>query len=342
MGTDAVLLVNLGSPDSPSTPDVRRYLKEFLGDERVIDVPLVRRVIVPLIILNTRPRKSAEAYQTVWTEAGAPLVVTSLEQQKRLREHVDLPVYLAMRYGNPSIPAVLDQIHKEGIRRLFLMPLYPHYAMSSFETVVVRVMEVLKEKAPEIEVDLLQPFYNDPAYIEALYESARSYLEEDFDKLLFSFHGVPERHLRVSDPSHAHCLARPDCCQRAHPAHATCYKHQCLETVRLFTERAGIPPEKYFVSFQSRLGSDPWLQPYTDATLERFGKEGVGRVLVMTPAFITDCLETLEEIAEEGKEIFEEAGGQSFTLIPCLNEHPAWISWMARRAKEWQESLPKH
>lgn len=337
MTKDAVLLVNLGSPDSPSTPDVRRYLKEFLGDERVIDVPLVRKVIVPLIILNTRPRKSAEAYASVWTDQGAPLVVTSRAQQQALAQQVEVPVYLAMRYGNPSIPEVIGQLATDGIERLFLMPLYPHYAMSSYETVVVRVMEVLAQKAPAIQVDLLQPFYNDPAYIEALYTSAKDYLAKDFDKLLFSFHGVPERHLRVSDPSHAHCLARPDCCSRAHPAHATCYRHQCFETVRLFAARAGLREDQYFVSFQSRLGSDPWLQPYTDKTLQEFGQQGMQRVLVMTPAFITDCLETLEEIAEEGQEIFHHAGGKEFCLIPCLNEHPAWIEWMTRRIQQWRQ-----
>jgi len=335
MSDQAVLLVNLGSPDSPKTSDVKRYLREFLTDERVIDLPFVRRVIVPGIILNTRPRKSAEAYASIWTDEGSPLIVTSQKQQELLTGEIEQPVYLAMRYGNPSIPDVVDRMVTDGIRKIFLVPLYPHYAMSSYETVVVRVMEVLADKAPDMDVDLLQPFYNDNAYIEALAESARPYLEKGYDKLLFSFHGIPERHLKVSDPSHCHCLSREDCCQKAHPAHATCYRHQCLQTVRLFREKLNIPESRVFVSFQSRLGSDPWLKPYTDETLRRFGEEGIKRLLVMTPAFVTDCLETLEEIAVEGKEIFLEAGGDSFDLIPCLNDHPAWIRWLKDKVDAW-------
>lgn len=340
MPKKAVLLVNLGSPDSTSVPDVRRYLREFLSDPRVLDAPTpIRWFVLNFLILPFRPKESAKAYASIWTEEGSPLIVTSREQRKLLQEHVEAPVELAMRYGNPSIPSTLQRLFEEGLEELLLFPLYPHYAMSSYETVVVEVMETIRQKRPELKVEIVQPFYNDPEYIDCLVESARPYLEEDFDKLLFSFHGVPERHLRKSDPSHAHCLSRPDCCQLCHPAHATCYRHQCFRTVELFVEKAGLEPEQYFTSFQSRLGRDPWLTPYTDQTLERFGREGVKKVLVMTPAFITDCLETLEEIAEQGKESLVEAGGEDLKLIPCLNTHPAWIEYMRKRVAAWMEGL---
>ncbi|MGC9450997.1 MAG: ferrochelatase [Oceanipulchritudo sp.] len=338
----AVLLINLGSPDSTKVADVRRYLDEFLTDARVIDKGFVRKVIVPLIILNTRPRKSAEAYASIWTGEGSPLIVTSEHQQAALAARIDPPVYLAMRYGNPSIPDVMEKILADGVDSLYVIPLYPQYAMSSYETVVVKVMEEVNRLKPDLDVEFLQPFYNDPEYLDMLADSIRKKLPEDTDKLLFSFHGIPERHLRLSDPSHAHCLCVRDCCERANPAHATCYRHQCVATVKGVVERLGIEPESYFLSFQSRLGRDPWLRPYTDATLEEWGKAGIEKVRVVCPAFVTDCLETLEEIAEEGKEIFLEAGGKDYELIPCLNEDPAFIAFLADRVGSWLASDHNH
>lgn len=332
--SQAVLLINLGSPDSTSVPDVKRYLDEFLTDERVIDKAFVRRVIVPLIILNTRPRKSAEAYASIWTEDGSPLIVTSQHQADLLAERVTPTVYLAMRYGNPSIPEVIQKILADGVTSLFVIPLYPQYAMSSYETVVVKVMEEVNRLQPDLDIRFLQPFYNDPAYLDILAASIGEQLPEDSEKLVFSFHGIPERHLRLSDPSHAHCLCVRDCCERENPAHATCYRHQCFATVKGVVERLGLDEDQYFVSFQSRLGRDPWLTPYTDATLERFAREGVRKLRVVCPAFVTDCLETLEEIAEEGKEIFLEAGGEDFAVIPCLNEDERWIQYLANRVNE--------
>ena len=338
MAKQAVLLVNLGSPDSTSPADVKRYLSEFLSDERVIDVPFVRRVIIPLIVLNTRPKKSAEAYATIWTEEGSPLVVTSKHQQKLVQAGSELPIYLAMRYGNPSIADTIRQIVADGVEHLFLIPLYPHYAMSSYETVVVRVMEVVAEAKPDLRVDTLQPFYKDEDYIGALEETTRPHLEGHFDKLIFSFHGIPERQVKKSDPSHAHCLCTPDCCHVANPAHATCYRHQCVTTAELLAARLGLEPHQWVLSFQSRLLNDPWLGPATDETLKRLAGEGVKSVRVICPAFVTDCLETLEEIAEEGKETFLEAGGEVFALIPCLNEHPSWIAFLLKQIDAWQAS----
>lgn len=337
MPKQAVLMVNLGSPDSTSVPDVRRYLAEFLYDERVLDSPApVRWTVLNLFILPRRPANSAKAYSRVWQPEGSPLIITSKRQRQLVQDRVDVPVHLAMRYGSPSIKDVMTQIIADGVERLLLMPMYPHYAMSSYETVVVRVMEEVNERAPQMKVELLQPFYNEADYLDALVESARPYLEGGYDKILFSFHGIPERHLRKSDPSHYHCLCTMDCCNSPHPAHSTCYRHQCFNTVKGFVERTGIPADAYFTSFQSRLGRTPWLTPYTDHTLIRFANEGVKKLLVICPSFVADCLETLEEISMAGKESFEKHGGEELIQIPCLNEHPAFIDFLVKRVKAWQ------
>lgn len=334
MQKNAVLLVNLGSPDSTSVADVRIYLREFLSDDRVLDsAKLIQQFVLNCFILPTRPKRSAEAYQKVWTDQGSPLIVTSQNIQTLLQERIDDHVELAMRYGNPSIPTAIGNLKEKGITRLLLVPLYPHYAMSSYETVVVRVMEEVAVQMPDLEVETVQPFYNDPDYIEALYQSAKPYLDTEFDHLLFSYHGIPARHLTKADSSNAHCLVVKDCCSTCSPAHATCYKAQTLATTNAFVKRAGIASEKYSISFQSRLGREPWLEPYTDLVLPELVKGGKKRILVIMPAFVSDCLETLEEIAMEGKVQFLDAGGESFQAIPCLNEHPAWIDFLAKRAR---------
>lgn len=321
-----VLLVNLGSPDSPSVPDVRRYLREFLMDSRVIDVAWpVRFCIVHFAILPSRPKESAHAYQSIWTTEGSPLVVTSRNVRKQLQARVDVPVELAMRYQNPSIPFALEQLAAKGVDDLLVVPLFPHYAMSSFETAVVRVQEVAARVAPGMRVEIKKAYYDEPDYIAGLQAAAEPYLAKPFDHLLFSFHGVPERHIRKSDPTGCHCLKTANCCEVESPAHEFCYRAQCFKTVAAFAKKAGLSKEKYSVAFQSRLGRDPWLSPYTDKELERLAGQGVGRLLVICPAFVSDCLETIEEIGIRGRETFVNAGGREFTMIPCLNEHPRWI-----------------
>lgn len=337
----AAILLNLGSPDSTSVPDVRRYLREFLMDKRVLDAPtLLRWFVVNGLILPRRPHQSAEAYASIWRENGSPLILISQILQEALQQQFDFPIELAMRYGNPSIPDAVQRLKEKEITRLYVIPLYPQYAMSSYETVLVRLMEELSVQMPTLNTQLLQPFYDDPEYIGALVASARPHLKDGFDQLLFSFHGVPERHLRKTDPSHAHCLCTTDCCQKKHPAHATCYRHQCLRTADLFREEAGIPVDKIMVSFQSRLGRDPWLTPYTDRVLAKLPGEGVKKVRVICPAFVSDCLETLEEIAMQGRDIFLESGGEDFAQIPCLNEHPDWIAFLAKRIRSFAEQAP--
>jgi len=329
----AVLLVNLGSPDSPSVPDVRRYLREFLMDGRVLDMNwFVRFCIVHFAILPSRPKESAHAYQKIWTPEGSPLVVISRHVQNALQKRfgADLPIELAMRYQNPSIPQAIRRLKAKGATDLLLIPLFPHYAMSSFESAVERVREVAAQLAPEMRVNVQPPFYADPDYIRALVASADPYLKQGYDHLLFSFHGLPERQLRKSDPTGRHCLASPTCCETSNPAHATCYRAQSFKTVAAFVKAANIPSTKYSVSFQSRLGRDPWLKPYTDYELADFPKKrGIKKLFVICPAFVSDCLETIEEIGMRGRETFLEAGGKEFAQIPCLNEHPLWLDTLA-------------
>ncbi len=332
----AVLLVNLGSPDAPTAPAVRRYLREFLMDRRVLDVNwFLRFCIVHFAILPRRPKQSAHAYQSIWTDAGSPLIVTSKNLQKKLQARVTVPVALAMRYQNPSISEIIRSLSSQNVDDLLLIPLFPHFAMSSFETAVERVKEVAASLAPQMRLTVQPPYYEEPDYIQALVGSAREFLSGGFEHLLFSFHGIPERHIRKADSTKTHCLATPECCQSPSPAHATCYRAQCFKTVAAFVRSAGIPREKYSVSFQSRLGRDPWLKPYTDQELPRLAANGIRNLLVMCPAFVSDCLETLEEIGIRGKETFLNAGGKQLTLIPCLNEHPLWVEALQKKIERF-------
>ncbi len=339
MAKRAVLLVNLGSPDSPSSADVRRYLAEFLGDERVLDRPPqpLRWLLLHGIILRARPAKSAHAYASIWTPEGSPLIVTTRRVQQKLAAALgpEVPVAIAMRCGRPSIDGTLRQLAASGIEELLVVPQYPHYAMSSWETLVVKVREDAARLAPRLRLEVVPPFYGDADYLEALHATALPWLARPHDHLLFSFHGLPARHLRKADTSHAHCTVVPGCCTAASPAHATCYRAQITRTTELFAGRAGLDPARYSISFQSRLAGEPWLQPYTDAELRRLPAEGKKRLLVITPAFVADCLETLEEIRLAGRRTFLEAGGESFEHIPCLNDQAPYIAFLAGRVHRW-------
>ena len=334
----AVLLVNLGSPDSPSVKDVRKYLHQFLMDERVIDVPyLLRKFIVSAFILPFRPKRSAEAYRSIWWKDGSPLIVISRKVQRLLQEQANMPIELAMRYRNPSIQQGMQNLLRKrdpSVREIFLIPLFPHYAMSTYETVIVAVKKALAEINPDIELRIQAPFYDNPSYIEVLAESARPYLNQEFDHILFSYHGLPERHLKKTDPTGQHCLADEACCNRPSEAHDTCYRHQVFRTSELVANALGIPQNKYSISFQSRLGKDPWLKPYTSEELQLLPKRGVKKLIVICPAFVSDCLETLEEIEIGGRELFLGTGGEEFQMIPCINDHPVWIQTLAKWCRE--------
>jgi protoporphyrin/coproporphyrin ferrochelatase len=333
-----VLLVNLGSPDSPSVPDVRRYLNEFLMDSRVLDVAWpIRRFVVSTILIK-RPAESAHAYQKVWMKEGSPLIVISKNVLKKVRARVKVPVELAMRYQNPPIDGALRKLTEQGVDDLLLIPLFPHYAMSSFESALERVKELAAKIAPTTRITVQPPFYNAPDFIAALVASSQEYLKKGYDYLLFSYHGLPERQIRKSDPTGCHCLVKENCCEVSSPAHATCYRAQCYQTTKAFAEMAGIPGAKHSLSFQSRLGKDPWLKPYTDFEFERLAKQGVKKLLVICPAFVSDCLETVEEIGMRGRESFVQAGGKEFDQIPCLNEHPLWIDALVKMVNQFEEN----
>ncbi|MEO1448268.1 MAG: ferrochelatase [Bacteroidota bacterium] len=335
--TQGVLLVNLGSPDSYEVKDVKRYLREFLLDGRVIDLPpFWRKLLVEGIVLRTRPPKSAEAYESIWWEEGSPLIVLSKRLQAAVQANMDIPVGLGMRYGNPSIEAGFQELLDQApnLKEVLLVPLYPHYAMSSYETVVVKAEEVLAEKFSHLEMKVLPPFYQEERYLKVLGDSLKPHLKPETDLLLFSYHGVPERHLRKSDCTGKHCLKVENCCEVASEAHTECYRHQVMETSHQVAQVMGLRKDQYAVSFQSRLGPDPWLKPFTAKRLKQLPGEGVKNLAIACPAFVSDCLETLEEIAEEGKEMFMEAGGESFTMIPCLNTREDWAALLADYARE--------
>ena len=332
-----ILLVNLGSPDSPNPKDVKKYLGEFLMDERVIDVPLwARNLLVKGIILNTRPKASAAAYQKIWWEEGSPLIVLSERLKDKVQNKVDFPVALAMRYGSMTIKNGLQELVDKGVEDVFLIPLYPQFAMATTETILVLAEEIRQQHFPNLKISDLPAFYNKPEYIEVLSDSIKRHLNgKEIDHLLFSYHGVPERHIRKSDITRSHCKIDGSCCQTPSSAHEFCYRHQCFEVTRLVAEKLKLEEGTYSTSFQSRLGFDPWLQPYTDRTIERLGKDGIKNMAIVTPAFVSDCLETLEEIAMEGQEIFHEIGGNEFTTIPCLNDDDAWVNVLANWISEW-------
>lgn len=328
--------MNLGSPDSVSVPDVRNYLMEFLMDGRVIDYPwLFRKVLVGGLIVPFRAAKSAEAYETIWTKEGSPLIVLTRQLQKALQAQIDEPVEIAMRYGNPSMEEAYERLLQRmpDLEEVIAVPLYPHYAMASYETAVEYAKEIHRLKKYTFRLNFIKPFYNDPAYLQALSEQIRPYLLQDYDHILFSYHGVPARHIKKTDPTKTHCLQSANCCETPSPAHDRCYRHQCFATTREVVRRLDIPTGKYSNSFQSRLGKG-WLEPFTDIRLEEMPKEGIKKLLILCPAFVSDCLETLEEIAMRGKETFIGAGGEAYTMIPCLNTNPLWVDALTGWVRE--------
>jgi len=332
-----VLMVNLGSPDSPEPKDVKPYLEEFLMDERVIDVPKwLRTFLVKGIILNTRPKKSAKAYKKIWWEEGSPLIVLSERLQKKVQQQASIPIALAMRYGKPSIATGLAELHEKGVDEVLLIPLYPQHAMATTETIVVLAEEIRAKHYPKMQFTYLPAFYNHPDYVRVLSNSIQEYLQQkEWEHILFSYHGVPERHIRKSDVTKSHCTIDGQCCQEPSKAHQYCYRHQCYETTRQVAEYLELKQGSYSTSFQSRLAGDKWLQPYTDKTVENFAKSGTKKMAIVTPAFVSDCLETLEEIGMEAAEDFEENGGQKLHVVPCINDRDDWVKVLSRWIDEW-------
>ena len=333
-----VLLVNLGSPESPTAKDVKPYLDEFLMDKYVIDVPfLLRALLVRGIILQTRPKKSAAAYAKIWWDEGSPLVVISQRMHKKVESLVDIPVALSMRYGKMTILKGLQELKDKGVTEVMLFPLYPQHAMASTTTILVLAEELRVKYFPEMTFTIVPAFYNKPGYIKALSNSIKKHLDTfDYDHLLFSYHGIPKRHIRKTDVTKSHCTIDGSCCQTASPAHEFCYRHQCYETTRQVVKLLGIPEGKYSQTFQSRLAGDKWLTPYTDVEINKMPEKGIKKLAVVTPAFVSDCLETLEEIAMEANHQFKENGGEEFMAIPCMNDGDEWCETVASWIKDFQ------
>ena len=332
-----VLLVNLGSPESPTAKDVKPYLDEFLMDKYVIDVPfLLRALLVRGIILQTRPKKSAEAYSRIWTSEGSPLIVISKKMHQKVKQMVELPLALAMRYGTMTIQKGLQELKDQGVTEVMLLPLYPQHAMASTTTIVVLAEELRQKHFPEMTITNVPAFYNKPDFIKALANSIKKHLEGfEYDHLLFSYHGIPKRHIRKTDVTKSHCAIDGSCCNTPSPAHEFCYRHQCYETTKQVVALLGIPEGKYSQTFQSRLAGDKWLTPYTDVEINKMPEQGIKKLAVVTPAFVSDCLETLEEIAMEANHQFKEHGGEEFMAIPCLNDDDEWCGVVANWIKEW-------
>ena len=331
-----LLMINLGSPDSTSVKDVKKYLDEFLMDERVIGKSYwFRWFLVKVIILNTRPKKSAKAYKKIWWKEGSPLIVLSRRLFDKVLKLVKFPVALAMRYGSISIINGLKELDEKGVKNVTVLPLYPHYAMSSYETVVEKVKDEVKTNFPHLKIKTVKPFYKEKNYIDLLCNKIKATIDKiDYDHILFSYHGIPISHLKISDPTNSHCYKVKNCCSVNSKAHEFCYKHQVIETTEAVINKLKIDKNKYSNAFQSRLPNEAWLKPYTDDELVRLAKEGKKRLVIVTPAFVTDCLETLEEIAMEGKEEFLEAGGESYHYVPCLNDDDDWAALISKWANK--------
>ncbi|GAA0892295.1 ferrochelatase [Fulvivirga kasyanovii] len=324
-GKTGVLLINLGTPDSPSVGNVRSYLSQFLNDPRVIDIPwLLRKMLVNLIIVPFRAPKSAKIYKELWTDQGSPLLYYSEKVQKMLDKELgdDYSVHLAMRYKNPSIPSVLEEMKKRNYQKIVVVTMFPQYASASTGSALEAVMDEIKKWWVIPDVKFISQYYDHPLFIEAILDRAGKYNLDDYDHILFSYHGLPVRQVdKVYDSG---VCEGHDCESAITEENQYCYKATCFATTRLLAEKLGIDESRYTVCFQSRLDKN-WLEPFSDKVVEQKAKEGAKKLLVFSPAFTADCLETIIEIGDEYQEIFEEHGGEKVQLVESLNDHPLWV-----------------
>ncbi|TDO19738.1 ferrochelatase [Pedobacter duraquae] len=328
MGKKGVLLVNLGTPDSPEVPDVRKYLDEFLMDERVIDIPAFNRtLLVKGIIVPFRSPKTAKLYKEIWDENGSPLLYYSKIQAAMVQEQLgdEYHVELAMRYQSPSIQSALDNMKARLVESIQVIPLFPQYASASTGSVIQKVMEIVGKWQTVPPISFVNSFHDNKLLIETFADNARKYDPSSYDQILFSFHGLPERQLKKCDHSGHHCLKSADCCSTLTDVNKFCYSAQCHHTAKLIAAELNIPDAQYSVCFQSRLGKEPWVQPYTSEVLKDLAAQGKKRLLVFCPAFVADCLETLYEVTVEYGEEFKKLGGEEVQLVSSLNDHPKWI-----------------
>ena len=321
-----VLLVNLGTPDSPNVPDVRRYLTEFLNDARVIDIPwLARKILVNGIIVPFRSFSSSKIYKEVWDEKGSPLLYHSLAVAQKLQESLpdDITVHFAMRYQKPSLKQELDKMRLANYDRIIVLPLYPHYASSTTGSTHERIMKLVSKWYVIPEITFISQYYEHEGFINTIIERAKAFDLTHYDHILFSYHGLPERQVDKVYDDGLPCKEH-DCETEINDANKFCYKATCYATTRLLVEKLGIPADKYTVAFQSRLDKK-WLEPFSDKVVAEQAKKGTKKLLVFSPAFTADCLETTVEIGDEYVEIFEEHGGEQLDLVPSLNDHPLWV-----------------
>ena len=328
MKTD-ILLINLGTPDSPSTRDVRIYLRELLSCERVIDInPVARWFVLNLLILPFRPRKSAKAYKKIWMDEGSPLLVFSEKLKTALLEQFaekDIPLELGMQCRKPSLKTAIAKLRGQNCDQIIVLPLYPQYASSSYGAAIEDLYKVILNDWNIPHLRIIPPFFSDSRFIDAWAKIGLPYIEKKPDHVLFSFHGLPLRHLKKSDYTGKWCKNDYSCCKELINENRNCYSAQCYYTAKLIAKSLKIEEDKWSVSFQSRLGRDEWVKPYTEQHLKELAERGMKRVIVFCPSFVADCLETIEEIGISAAEHFKEYGGEELILVPSLNNHPEWV-----------------
>lgn len=339
-----VLLLNLGTPDGPDPESVGRYLTEFLLDPLVIDIPaIIRWPLVKGWIVPKRSAASSALYRKIWTDQGSPLAV----HHKALTEAVQQElgegyrVQGAMRYGKPSIEVAVSMFRVAIVSEILVVPLYPQFSLAATQSSVDASMKQIRDTFIQLDANWVRPFYQHPGFLDAQEAVARKFLEgKKFDHYLFSFHGLPERQVRRTDSTKAHCLEEANCCEVSIPANRDCYRHQSFETAKAIAKRLALPAGSWDVCFQSRLGRTPWIRPYTDVLYEELPKKGKKRVAVFCPSFVADCLETLEEVQIRGKEQFLKAGGEDLALVPSLNSDPSWVRALAQIIREHDTDIP--
>lgn len=330
-----ILLVNLGTPDQADVASVRRYLRQFLSDPRVVDIPAVLRwILLNLIILPFRSPKSAHAYQSIWTKRGSPLQVFTTDLAQNLQSKLpDMMVRHAMRYQNPSVKKALQEFAQAGVDDLTIVPLFPQYSSAAWGSAAEEVLDQSKLMWNVPSVNFVKPFYDRGEWAELYAKRTRELMEKPWDHVIFSYHGLPERHCQKSDLKDGkYCLATPNCCDTITAVNRFCYRAQCVATTRFLVDRLQLRQDQWTLAFQSRLGRTPWIKPYTDIEIERLAKEGKKDIIVVSPSFVADCLETLEEIEVRAVEQFQELGGKSLRLVPSLNADDDWVevirSWV--------------
>lgn len=334
-----VLLVNLGTPDSPSVGDVRKYLRQFLLDPRVIDIHTIgRHLLVHGIIAPFRAPKSAKTYKAIWTDTGSPLLVFGKQLTEKIQSALpDFIIELAMRYQNPSVVSGLDKLRSAGCTRIIVIPLFPQYASATSGSVVEEVMRITKKWMAVPEIIFAGSFHNHPAYINAIAELGKKYNHAEYDHVLFSFHGVPERQIKKTTPQN-NCL-QTGCCNTLQTNNFFCYRAQCFNTATLIAQQLKITPDRFTVCFQSRLGKTPWIQPYANETISQLAKAGAKKLLVFSPAFVADCLETIFEIGVEYNQEFQKEGGEKIQLVESLNANAVWIDALVQIISDYTGSL---